>query len=106
MLSYKTAILPPPPPPPPLAEAPPLAVILTLHKAGWRIVGIEQAPDAVDYRKFKSKKPVLFIFGNEVHGVPKSILTKCDAIVEIPMRGKKESLNVSVAAGIILFSAR
>jgi len=84
----------------------PLAVILTLHKAGWRIVGIEQAPDAVDYRKFKSKKPVLFIFGNEVHGVPKSILTKCDAIVEIPMRGKKESLNVSVAAGIILFSAR
>jgi len=82
----------------------PLAVISKLRKAGWRIVAVEQAPDSVDYRKFKSKKPVVFMFGNEVTGIPKTILKKCDAIVEIPMHGKKESLNVSVAAGIILFS--
>ncbi len=80
------------------------AVISTLRKAGWHIAAVEQAPDSVDYRKFKSKKPVLFVFGNEVGGVPKNILKTCDSIVEIPMRGKKESLNVSVAAGIILFS--
>ena len=46
----------------------------------------------------------LYIFGNEVRGISKSILNACDSVIEIPMHGKKESLNVSVAAGIILFS--
>ena len=41
--------------------------------------------------------------GTEVSGIPKNILNKCDIIAEIPMRGKKESLNVSVALGIALF---
>ena len=75
-------------------------------KEGWNVVGIEQSPRSVDYREFKVKKPTLFILGNEVSGVPKKILDVCDAVVEIPMHGKKESLNVSVAAGIILFSVR
>lgn len=82
----------------------PAAVISGLRARGWRIVGAEQAPHSVDYRKFKIKKPTLFIFGNEVKGIPKSVLKGCDSILEIPMRGKKESLNVSVAAGVILFS--
>jgi len=43
------------------------------------------------------------ILGNEVRGISKNILKKCDKIIQIPMRGKKESLNVSVAAGIALF---
>ena len=41
--------------------------------------------------------------GNEVLGISKSLRERCDTLVEIPMRGAKESLNVSVAAGIILF---
>ena len=42
--------------------------------------------------------------GNEVRGLSKAMLAKCDEVVEIPMQGKKESLNVSVAAGIALFA--
>ena len=84
----------------------PLTVISKLRKAGYRIVAVEQAPHSVDYRKFKLKQPTLFVFGNEVTGVSKSLLKKSDVIVEIPMHGKKESLNVSVAAGVILFSVR
>ena len=44
-----------------------------------------------------------FIVGAEVTGILKNVLEKCDIISEIPMRGKKESLNVSVATGIALF---
>jgi len=84
----------------------PLTPVSALRKSGWEIVAIEQDATAAHYRKFKLKKPTLFIFGNEVSGIKKSLLKKCDRILEIPMRGKKESLNVSVAAGIILFSIR
>jgi len=51
----------------------------------------------------KLKQQNAFIVGAEVTGIPKNILKKCDIIAEIPMRGKKESLNVSVACGIALF---
>jgi 23S rRNA (guanosine2251-2'-O)-methyltransferase len=43
------------------------------------------------------------ILGEEVKGIEKEILNECDQILEIPMKGKKESLNVSVAAGVALF---
>ncbi len=81
-----------------------LAPLITkLKKAGVQIIAIEQSPDAIDYKKVKIKQPVAFILGNEVEGVPKNILSKVDIVAEIPMRGMKESLNVSVAAGIALF---
>jgi 23S rRNA (guanosine2251-2'-O)-methyltransferase len=83
----------------------PYAIISPLRKEGWHIVGVEQDKRAIDYRKLHSKKSVLFILGNEVRGMSPALRNKCDELVEIPMRGKKESLNVSVAAGIILFSA-
>jgi tRNA G18 (ribose-2'-O)-methylase SpoU len=44
------------------------------------------------------------VFGEEVHGLPDDVLKACDLVAEIPMHGKKESLNVSVAAGIALYS--
>ena len=78
-------------------------VIARLKKNGWRIVGVEQDARAVDYRSFKKNGPTLIIFGNEVRGISKALRDRCDTLVEIPMHGKKESLNVSVAAGIILF---
>lgn len=87
-------------------HAAPIRLLAKLQKEGWHIVGVEQSPHSIDYRKFRVKKPTLFIFGNEVNGIPKRILNICERIVEIPMRGKKESLNVSVAAGVILFSVR
>jgi len=87
------------------------------HKQTWRllkklstrkvepcgVVALEQAPNAVDYRKFKPKFPLALVLGNEVGGLSKEILKYADEIIEIPMCGKKESLNVSVAAGIALF---
>jgi len=68
------------------------------------IVGVEQSLKSINYEKFKPRYPLVLIFGNEVRGLSKQILKKCDQIIEIPMHGKKESLNVSVTAGIILFS--
>ena len=67
------------------------------------VVAVEQAKGATDYKKLTVRYPAVFIFGNEVHGLSKNILNRCDSVVEIPMKGKKESLNVSVAVGIVLF---
>lgn len=76
-----------------------------LKRDGWRIVGVEQDRRSRDYRSFTPSHPTLFIFGNEVRGLSPSLRKMCDELIEIPMRGKKESLNVSVAAGVILFAA-
>ncbi|MDB5187859.1 MAG: tRNA/rRNA methyltransferase SpoU [Candidatus Kaiserbacteria bacterium] len=77
--------------------------ITQLKKEGWHIVGIEQAKNAIDYRLFTPKEKTLFILGNEVLGISASLLQQCDTIVSIPMHGAKESLNVSIAGGIVLF---
>jgi len=77
--------------------------IKKLKKDGFMIVGIEQTKNSIDYKKVKINYPVLFVVGNEVGGVDKKILKFCDAFAEIPMKGKKESLNVSVAFGVALF---
>lgn len=82
----------------------PAKIIAELKSGGWKIVGVEQDERAVDYRRFQIKRPTLFIFGNEVKGIAPALRNQCDTLVEIPMHGKKESLNVSVAAGIILFT--
>ncbi len=81
----------------------PIELIKKLKKEGFEIVGLEQSPKSVDYKKVKIKKPTLFVVGSEVTGVDSKILSLCDKIVEIPMLGDKESLNVSVAFGIALF---
>jgi 23S rRNA (guanosine2251-2'-O)-methyltransferase len=79
-------------------------MIASLKRAGWYVVGVEQDARARDYRAFTNTKPTLFIFGNEVRGLSPALRKVCDELIEIPMYGTKESLNVSVAAGIILFS--
>ncbi|KKS04594.1 MAG: tRNA/rRNA methyltransferase [Candidatus Nomurabacteria bacterium GW2011_GWA2_41_25] len=79
------------------------ALMRSLRREKYQIIAIEQDKKSVDYKKIKLKQKNVFIFGAEVTGIPKDILKKCDIIAEIPMRGKKESLNVSVALGIALF---
>ena len=74
-----------------------------LKKEGFQIISIEQSSTSVDYKKVKTKNTVAFILGNEVDGVSKQALVLSDVVAEIPMGGKKESLNVSVAGGIALF---
>jgi tRNA G18 (ribose-2'-O)-methylase SpoU len=79
------------------------ALLRDLKSGGYFIIAIEQDKNSVDYKKVKTRKKNAFIVGAEVSGIPKNILKKCDVIAEISMRGKKESLNVSVATGIALF---
>lgn len=71
-----------------------------LKKEGVYIVALEQSKHSVDIRKFKQRFPLALVVGNEVDGVSKTVLQKADTVVEIPMAGKKESLNVSVAFGV------
>lgn len=78
-------------------------LINNLKKQNFEIVGLEQAKNSIDYKKFKIKSNVALILGNEVEGVSNTSLKKCDQVIEIPMNGKKESLNVSVAFGIATF---
>lgn len=80
-------------------------LIKKLKERKVEIIAVEQAKNAIDYKKLKIEFPVAFIFGNEVRGLSKNILDKCDKISQIPMLGKKESLNVSVSVGIFLFRA-
>lgn len=73
-------------------------------KQGFDIFALEQNEKSIDYRQVKVKKNTLIILGEETKGIEKEILDKCDKVLEIPMRGNKESLNVSVATGVLLYS--
>lgn len=77
-----------------------------LKKQNFTIVAVEQHESSIPYFKFKPKFPLVLIFGNEVSGLSKKILKKVDFILEIPMLGKKRSLNVAVAFGIVVFRLR
>ncbi len=81
----------------------PKKLLGNLKKSGTKIVALEQAENSVDYKKVKITGDTIFIVGNEVSGVEKNILSLCDTVAEIPMAGKKESLNVSVAFGVAMF---
>jgi 23S rRNA (guanosine2251-2'-O)-methyltransferase len=71
-----------------------------------KIIGIEQSENSLNYKKIKNLKTknLVLVFGNEVEGLSKQDLKLCDIVAELPMRGRKESLNVSVCAGIVLYS--
>lgn len=79
------------------------AFVKKMRKEGVYAIAVEQGRESVDYRAIRLSFPVLFILGNEVRGIPLSLQSACDAVAEIPLYGKKESLNVSVAAGVALF---
>jgi tRNA G18 (ribose-2'-O)-methylase SpoU len=78
-------------------------VVKKLKKEGFFIVAIEQDTKSLDYKKIKPKHKTCLIFGNEVSGINREILGMADKIAEIKMRGMKESLNVSVSAGVALY---
>ena len=82
------------------------AKIKELQTAGFTIVAVEQANDSVLLQDFSLQGKTCYIFGNEIEGVRSEILNLSDTILEIPMQGHKESLNVGVSVGIVLFNAR
>lgn len=78
-----------------------------LKKEGYTIYAVEQADESVmllDLNISENEK-VAFVFGNEVNGVEEETLRLVDGIIEIPQFGMKHSLNISVAAGIVLWQA-
>ncbi len=78
-------------------------VVKKLKKEEFFIVAIEQDTKSLDYKKIKPKHKTCLIFGNEVSGIDKKILGMADEIAEIKMFGLKESLNVAVSSGIVLY---
>lgn len=74
-----------------------------IKRDGYRLMALEQAPTSIILPRYKAPGKVALLLGEEVHGITTDLLEQCDDIVEIPMVGKKESFNVSVAAGMALY---
>lgn len=81
----------------------PLLVIAMLKKAGVHIVALEKDSKSRNIAEFKVEYPFCLIVGNEIDGVEDDLLKSSDVVIHIPMRGMKESLNVSVAFGIGIY---
>lgn len=80
------------------------ALLEKLKQESCTIIALEKTPTACEINEYKPTFPAVLILGNEVEGVTQDVLEKCDAVVSLPMRGIKESLNVSVAAGIAMYN--
>ena len=82
-----------------------IETIKNLKNNGIKVVSVEQADKSLKIEKFIPKKGIkyAFVFGNEVDGVSDEIILESNQVLEIPQVGTKHSLNVSVAAGIILW---
>ena len=87
-------------------------LIVSLQKKDIMVLALEKSDRSISLENFgkvwkkesNNKKGIALIVGNEVTGVPLEIQEKCDAVVHIPMQGRKESLNVSVAAGVGMYA--
>jgi tRNA (guanosine-2'-O-)-methyltransferase len=76
-----------------------------LRDEGWRIAVAHSVPEAVDFREIDYTQRIAIALGAELRGPSASLLEAADFAIEIPMQGMGDSLNVSVAAAVILFEA-
>ena len=80
---------------------------IDLLPAGTQTFALEQDERSIELFDLKNaNEDVALVLGSETQGIAPDALDRCDAILEIPQYGKKESLNVSVAAGIALYHLR
>lgn len=77
--------------------------ILKVRKEKARVIAVEQSNEAKDYHEVKQTFPLAFVFGNESEGVKAETLKLVDDVCEVPMHGFNKSLNVMVAAGIVVY---
>lgn len=84
----------------------PATVLRALKTDGWTIAALELTPDAVDIGAYEPPEKLCLVLGHEVTGVSDELIGLCDVALQIPMLGKKESLNVAVATGIALHRLR
>lgn len=83
-----------------------LPVIEKLQKNGYAVAAVEQADDSRALPNFHPPEKIALVLGREVEGVEQEILDACDAALEIPMFGKKESYNVVQAAAMAMYHCR
>ena len=84
-----------------------IEVIKKYQKSGYQIISIEQTNKAISLENFNwNKEKTLLIFGNEVNGVDQDLINESDISIEIPQWGTKHSFNISVSAGIVLWSIK
>ena len=81
-----------------------VTLITELKKRGFWVIGVEGGTTA-DYTEFDMKVPLALVLGSEGQGIRRLVKENCDVLLSIPMHGKVNSLNVSVATGIVLFEA-
>jgi len=81
----------------------PIPPLDELKKQGYRLVALEQSPHSTMLHTYKAPDKIALLLGEEVDGINSNLLAKCDDTVEIPMFGKKESFNVSVATALALY---
>jgi len=74
-----------------------------LKNDGFSIVGLEQDKRAISLLNYNPPTKIALLLGEEVSGLSLELRDMCDDLIEIPMRGQKESFNVSVATGIALY---
>ncbi|MEO5499895.1 MAG: RNA methyltransferase [Ginsengibacter sp.] len=76
-----------------------------LREENYLVFAVEQASESISLEQinFPGDQKIAFIFGNEVSGVDENTIALCDGCIEIPQFGVKHSLNISVAAGIVLW---
>lgn len=81
--------------------------ILRLKQTGYQVYAIEQTTEKIWLQDFipEDGKKYAFVLGNEVEGVDNAVLRLCDGAIEIPQFGTKHSLNIAVAAGIVVWEA-
>jgi 23S rRNA (guanosine2251-2'-O)-methyltransferase len=87
----------------PWSRADPFIVIPDHRQRGWEVAAVETLEDAVDMFAWTPKLPVLVVFGHEVEGLPPEIVERCSTRIRIPMVGRKRSLNVATAGGVVLY---
>lgn len=78
-------------------------LIIRLKKSGYQIVGLELHQSSVNFWGAEYGRKVALLVGNEVDGIPEKLINACDLVINIPMYGKKESLNVATAFGIAAY---
>jgi tRNA G18 (ribose-2'-O)-methylase SpoU len=77
--------------------------IQRLKGDGISVVAVEHTDKSIDYRELNLAFPMAFIFGHEVYGINDEVLGVADHAIEIPMYGIKQSLNLAVSYGIVLY---
>lgn len=81
-------------------------LVISLKKQGFTVTALEQSSSSIPLKSFRAATKLALVLGTETTGLPADVLALCEQVLEIPMLGQKESLNVSVAGAIALYELK